>query len=58
VTVRIGRPFYLPEERVTGKELDYQTERIMCAIAALLPEQYHGIYAGNPLIEEMRAIVS
>jgi 1-acyl-sn-glycerol-3-phosphate acyltransferase len=58
VTVRIGRPFYLPEERVTGKELDHQTERIMCAIAALLPEQYHGIYAGNPLIEEMRAIVS
>jgi hypothetical protein len=29
----------------------------MCAIAALLPEQYHGYYAGHPQIEEMRKIV-
>ena len=29
----------------------------MCAIAAVLPEEYHGYYAGNPLIEEMAQIV-
>ena len=57
VVARIGRPFRLPEGRAKGEQLDAYTERIMCAIAALLPEQYHGYYAGNPLIEEMRSLV-
>lgn len=57
VTVRIGKPFRLPEGRAKGDELDSYTERIMCAIAALLPEQYHGVYAGHPLISEMAKIV-
>ncbi len=58
VTARVGKPFRLPEGRAKGDDLARYTERIMCAIAALMPEQYHGIYAGNPLIEEMRAIVT
>jgi 1-acyl-sn-glycerol-3-phosphate acyltransferase len=58
VTVRIGKPFRLPEGRARGDELEEYTERIMCAIAALLPEEYHGVYAGNPLIGEMRKIVT
>jgi hypothetical protein len=58
VYARFGKPFRLPEGRAKGDQLDAYTERIMCAIAALLPEQYHGVYAGNPLIEEMRQIVS
>jgi 1-acyl-sn-glycerol-3-phosphate acyltransferase len=57
VVARFGKPFRLPEGRTRGGQLDEYTERIMCAIAALLPEQYHGYYAGNPLIEEMRQIV-
>jgi 1-acyl-sn-glycerol-3-phosphate acyltransferase len=57
VNVVIGKPIHLPEGRAKGDELDEYTTRIMCAIAALLPEKYHGIYAGNPLIEEMAKIV-
>jgi 1-acyl-sn-glycerol-3-phosphate acyltransferase len=57
VNVVIGKPFYLPEGRAKGSDLDEYTTRIMCAIAALMPEKYHGIYAGNPMIEEMAKIV-
>lgn len=55
--VRIGKPFQIPKGRLKGDEMALQTDRIMCAIAALLPEEYHGVYAGNPLIEEMARIV-
>ncbi len=58
VVVRYGKPFRLPEGRAKGDDLKDYTERIMCAIAALLPEQYHGYYAGHLLIEEMRRIVT
>jgi len=58
VTMRYGKPFRLPHPRAKGDELDAYAERMMCAIAALLPEQYHGVYRGNPLIDEMRAIVT
>jgi 1-acyl-sn-glycerol-3-phosphate acyltransferase len=57
VVARIGKPFRLPEGRAKGDQLAEYAEKIMCAIAALLPEEYHGVYAGNPLIEEMRKIV-
>jgi hypothetical protein len=57
VMVRIGKPFRLPEGRAKSRDLDEYTTRIMCAIAALMPEKYHGVYAGNPVIEEMAKIV-
>lgn len=57
VRLHFGKPFYLPAGRAKGEQLTAYTERIMCAIAALLPEKYHGYYAGNPLIEEMAQIV-
>ena len=58
VEARIGKPFRLPEVKRPGKEqLREDTDRLMCAIAALIPEQYHGVYTGHPMIEEMRAIV-
>lgn len=57
VTVVIGKPYRLPEGRAKGDMLAAYTERIMCALAALLPEARHGYYAGNPLIEEMAALV-
>lgn len=54
VRVVIGKAYHLPQDR----QLKDHTERIMCAIAALLPEQYRGYYAGNPLIEEMEQTVA
>ncbi len=57
VTVRIGKPYRLPEGRAKGEQLKEYTDRIMCALAALLPEGYHGVYAGHPMIEEMAKIV-
>jgi 1-acyl-sn-glycerol-3-phosphate acyltransferase len=58
VYARFGKPYRLPEGRAKGPELDAYTERMMCSIAALMPEQYHGVYAGNPLIEVMRAQIT
>ncbi len=57
VHLRIGKPYRLPEGRAKGPELAEYTERIMCALAALLPEDYHGVYRGHPLIDEMARIV-
>ncbi len=57
VYVHIGKPYRLPEGRARGEKLREYTERIMCALAALLPESYRGVYAGHPLIEEMANIV-
>lgn len=53
VQVTIGKSYKLPEGRAKGDQLVAYTDRIMCAIAALMPEEYHGYYAGNPLIAEM-----
>lgn len=55
----VGKPFRLPPiaARADKDQLKADTDRLMCAIAALLPEEYHGVYAGHPLIEEMRSIV-
>lgn len=53
ITVRIGRPYHLPDNTL----LEEDTERLMCAIAALMPEMYHGFYANHPLIQEMQRIV-
>lgn len=58
VVARLGKPFRLPEGRAKSDDLEQYTVRIMCAIAALMPEQYHGFYAGHPMIEEMRALVT
>jgi len=57
VQVVVGKPYRLPEGRARGDQLADYTVRIMCAIAALMPEEYHGYYAGNPLISEMAKVV-
>lgn len=57
VHMRIGRPYRLPEGRAKGPQFSEYTERIMCALAALLPEEYRGVYRGHPLIEEMAELV-
>ncbi|MGA2821037.1 MAG: lysophospholipid acyltransferase family protein [Anaerolineales bacterium] len=49
VHLRIGKPFRLPAEgHARGAQLEIFTEQIMCAIAALLPEPYRGVYAHHP----------
>lgn len=53
VNVVYGKPFMLREGRAKSEQLQDYTEQIMCSIAALLPEKYHGFYAGNPRIEEV-----
>lgn len=55
ITLTFGVPFRLPDS-VSGTRADkleaYTTE-IMCRIAALLPSQYHGAYAGHPRLLEL-----
>lgn len=57
VHVVVGKPYSLPEGRARGDALADYTDRIMCGIAALMPAEYHGYYAGNPLIDEMAKLV-
>ena len=58
ISITIGKPYQLPPQERGNRDIAQDTERIMCAIAALLPEEYHGHYANNPMIDEMRAIVT
>jgi 1-acyl-sn-glycerol-3-phosphate acyltransferase len=54
VTVRAGDPYrLLPVAKENRQEVlqDY-TDEIMCRIAALLPAEYHGVYADHPLLKE------
>ncbi len=50
-----GKPFLLPAiDRVDRESsLLRNTDEIMCRIAALLPEKYHGFYSGHPRIKEL-----
>jgi 1-acyl-sn-glycerol-3-phosphate acyltransferase len=52
VTMRIGKPYRLEvSARAKVKELDAATDELMCAIAALLPPPYRGVYAGHPRLK-------
>jgi 1-acyl-sn-glycerol-3-phosphate acyltransferase len=55
--VRIGKPLnFSPLERSTrDAQLQQYTTEIMCQIAALLPEKYHGFYRGHPRLKEILA---
>jgi 1-acyl-sn-glycerol-3-phosphate acyltransferase len=53
----IGPLFTLPAPDgglIKSESLDQYTHEIMCRIAALLPKKYHGVYVGDPRIEEIR----
>ncbi len=57
LTVRIGPALNfapLERERRDDQLQEYTTE-LMCQIAALLPEKYHGFYKGNQRISEILA---
>jgi 1-acyl-sn-glycerol-3-phosphate acyltransferase len=52
-----GKPFHLPPLGRENREeaLKQDTDEIMCRIAALLPEKYHGFYAGHARLKELLA---
>ena len=56
VEVHIGQPFIVPEigRRVRSGDLAAYTHLIMCHIAALLPERYHGHYAHSPALQALQ----
>jgi 1-acyl-sn-glycerol-3-phosphate acyltransferase len=45
VRIRFGAPLDFPAGQVSGRELREHSERIMLAIARLLPAEYRGVYA-------------
>ncbi|MCL4560693.1 MAG: 1-acyl-sn-glycerol-3-phosphate acyltransferase [Chloroflexi bacterium] len=53
--VCFGKPLILPPIEREDREgsLQRNTDEIMCRIAALLPEKYHGYYAGHPRLKEI-----
>lgn len=55
ITVRFGPPFRLPplERENRDSMLKQWTDEVMCRIAALLPERYHGYYQGHPRLQEL-----
>jgi 1-acyl-sn-glycerol-3-phosphate acyltransferase len=57
ILARFGKAFHLPPLDGTNREAQLQrgTDEIMCRIAAMLPEQYHGYYAGHPRLVELSA---
>ncbi len=53
VIMKVGEPFKLPGNgRARAPELEKYTEQIMISLAKMLPEQYHGFYAGHPLLND------
>ncbi|MBI3244123.1 MAG: 1-acyl-sn-glycerol-3-phosphate acyltransferase [Chloroflexi bacterium] len=57
ITLRVGPAFTLPplDRESKTEALEAHTHEIMCRLAALLPEDYHGVYRGDPRIAEIRA---
>jgi 1-acyl-sn-glycerol-3-phosphate acyltransferase len=57
VTVTAGPAFTLPPlpRQNRDEALKQYTDEIMCHIAALLPEQYRGVYANHPRLKELLA---
>jgi 1-acyl-sn-glycerol-3-phosphate acyltransferase len=56
VFIRFGPPFNLPKLQRGDRSdmLQSNTVLIMCRIAAMLPEQYHGVYQDHPCLREMQ----
>lgn len=55
ITATGGKVFTLPPLPREGRDeaLQQYTDEIMCRIAALLPEEYRGFYAGHPRLKEL-----
>ena len=55
--ITVGAPFTLPpvERKEREASLQRNTDEIMCRIAAMLPAEYWGAYAGHPRLKELTA---
>jgi 1-acyl-sn-glycerol-3-phosphate acyltransferase len=55
ITVKGAYPFCIQIPKGKGREeaLRQATDEIMCQIAALLPEEYRGVYADHPRLKEI-----
>jgi 1-acyl-sn-glycerol-3-phosphate acyltransferase len=55
IIIRAGKAFKLAPlpKKNRDEALQTYTDEIMCRIAALLPEKYHGVYAGHPRLVEL-----
>jgi 1-acyl-sn-glycerol-3-phosphate acyltransferase len=60
ITVTGGPTFTLPPLPAKDRDqmLDQYTDEIMCRIAAILPEEYWGVYAHHPRLQEILALKS
>jgi 1-acyl-sn-glycerol-3-phosphate acyltransferase len=60
VTVRVGETYTLPPYPRHDRTATIQayTDEIMCQIAALLPEEYRGVYADHPRVGELTGVES
>jgi 1-acyl-sn-glycerol-3-phosphate acyltransferase len=56
LVMRFGPAYTLPPIDRENREASQAraTEEIMCRIAVLLPEKYHGFYAGHPRVKELQ----
>ncbi|MBP9040584.1 MAG: 1-acyl-sn-glycerol-3-phosphate acyltransferase [Anaerolineaceae bacterium] len=52
-----GKPIYPPvlDRKNREGQLQHLTDEIMCQIAAMMPEKYHGVYAGHPRLKQLLA---
>jgi 1-acyl-sn-glycerol-3-phosphate acyltransferase len=57
VIIRIGKPFQLPpiDRKTRAASLQHNSDEIMCRIALLLPDKYHGAYSDHPRLIELQA---
>jgi len=57
ITATAADPFYIqtPKGRGRDEAMRQATDEIMCRIAALLPENYHGVYTDHPRLKELLA---
>jgi len=57
ITAKYGKPIIPPKLDRQDREgqLDKLTTEIMCQIAAMMDEKYHGFYSGHPRLKEILA---
>jgi 1-acyl-sn-glycerol-3-phosphate acyltransferase len=57
IHLRAGPAFMLPALPRENRDeaLKRYTDEIMCRIAVVMPEKYHGVYAGHPRLKELLA---
>jgi 1-acyl-sn-glycerol-3-phosphate acyltransferase len=55
ITVTFGKPYTLPPVSRSTRDADLarNTDEIMCRLAAMLPVEYHGVYAEHPRLKEL-----